>query len=181
MCTACRGASLSPRTALTSTPGQQRIVKGGSFSRTGRGQSGWTEGGPGPGAYQRVEQASAGTLPSRPAYTFGSGRDGRTCRLLCCACSSAACNHVVALQLWRYLYQQASSPCRHCGDIFKSPGAKVRNCHSIVHVCFSLSGLLRYGCESLACMHLTRPEDISGPCQGWVGIRVAQGCHPLAA
>ncbi len=67
-------------TALATSPMQQRVVRGGSFSKTGRGSAGWGEVGPGPGAYQSVEKATGATLQSQPAYTFGSGRNGRTCR-----------------------------------------------------------------------------------------------------
>lgn len=67
-------------TALAASPMHQRSVRGGSFARTGRGAGGWVEGGPGPGAYQSVEKAASTTLLSQPAYTFGSGRNGRSCK-----------------------------------------------------------------------------------------------------
>lgn len=82
----CRGVTPSALTTFTSPPMQQRNVRGGSFSTTGRSQTGWTEAGPGPGAYQRVEHATQATLLSQPAYSFGSGRHGRVCRSsLCCS------------------------------------------------------------------------------------------------
>lgn len=62
----------------SSTSAHPRAVRGGSFSRTGRGSSGWIEAGPGPGAYQRVDQASRATLHSQPAFSFSSGRNART-------------------------------------------------------------------------------------------------------
>ncbi|KAL0055226.1 hypothetical protein WJX82_009017 [Trebouxia sp. C0006] len=65
-------------TASASTPVHPRTVRGGSFSRTGRGSGGWVEAGPGPGAYQSVEKAVGVTLQSQPAYTFGSGRNVRS-------------------------------------------------------------------------------------------------------
>ncbi|KAL3149168.1 hypothetical protein ABBQ32_002001 [Trebouxia sp. C0010 RCD-2024] len=65
-------------TAFSRSPAHLRGVRGGSFSRTGRGPSGWTEAGPGPGAYQRVEQALQATLQSQPAFSFSSGRNART-------------------------------------------------------------------------------------------------------
>ena len=81
---ACRDApSSSAMAALSSAPAHSRAVRGGSFSRTGRGPSGWTEAGPGPGAYQRVEQASRATLHSQPAFTFSSGCSARTCVSSC--------------------------------------------------------------------------------------------------
>ncbi len=67
-------------TALASTAMHQRAVRGGSFSRTGRGSGGWVEAGPGPGAYQSVEKAVGVTLQSQPAYSFGSGRNVRSCK-----------------------------------------------------------------------------------------------------
>lgn len=80
----CRDASSSSAmAALSSGPAHARAVRGGSFSRTGRGPSGWTEAGPGPGAYQRVEQASRATLHSQPAFTFSSSRSARTCVSSC--------------------------------------------------------------------------------------------------
>lgn len=90
----CREACTLATTAFTPLPAHSRAVRGGSFSRTGRGPSGWTEASPGPGAYQCVEQASQATLQSQPAFSFSSGRNARTC--MPPAGLLASCIHPVA-------------------------------------------------------------------------------------
>lgn len=61
--------------------------------------------GPGPGAYQSVEKAAGVMLQSQPAYSFGSGRNVRSCKQPMSAASQhlleAAKTGVAVLhQLW---------------------------------------------------------------------------------
>lgn len=95
-------SSSSAITAFSSAPAHSRAVRGGSFSRTGRGPSGWTEAGPGPGAYQCVEQASQATLHSQPAFTFSSGRSARTCVSFCERLAECATSAVIQCVVGMY-------------------------------------------------------------------------------